>query len=104
MMKGIIVVDKKKTCLDCRFCREIQEGIEACCELTIDEKDDELFKMIDTDYCQDVPEWCPILPIPEKREELKTPYSMADFQRKGVSIGWNDCIDEIMRLQNTSTK
>ena len=33
MEKGFVLVDIPETCLDCRFCREIDEGIEACCEL-----------------------------------------------------------------------
>lgn len=64
--KGIIVIDKPDACLDCRFCREIDEGIEACCTLTMDEQDKERFKQIDVDYCQEVPDWCPIKPLPEK--------------------------------------
>ncbi len=33
MSKSILVIDTPETCLDCRFCRELHEGIEACCEL-----------------------------------------------------------------------
>lgn len=33
MSKAILVLDMPGTCCDCNFCREIQEGIEACCEL-----------------------------------------------------------------------
>lgn len=33
MSKGYIEVDNPDTCLDCKFCREIKEGSEACCEI-----------------------------------------------------------------------
>lgn len=59
MAKGIIVVDIPEHCLDCDFCREINEGIEACCEISIDPDDEECWRMIE-DYCQSKPNWCPI--------------------------------------------
>lgn len=42
MSKFILVIDTPETCLDCKFCREIQEGIEACCELSDGSNDKEL--------------------------------------------------------------
>ena len=33
MSKAILVMDMPDSCLDCRFCREIDEGTEACCEI-----------------------------------------------------------------------
>lgn len=92
-MKGIIVVDMPETCLDCDFCREIDEGIEACCTLTDDEEFDNCFKMID-DYCQDKPDWCPIKPVPEKKE---FPECFMYGEIYGEKIGWNACIDEILK-------
>lgn len=94
MAKGIIVVDMPGKCIDCGFCREISEGIEACCEMTIDPDDNDFFRMIE-DYCQSKPDWCPIKEIPVRLEELKCPHSMSDYQRKGFSRGWNVCLDEI---------
>lgn len=32
-MRVALIFDMPETCLDCRFCREINEGIEACCEV-----------------------------------------------------------------------
>lgn len=69
-MKGIIVIDKPDACVYCKFCREIDEGIEACCILTMDENDPELYRMIE-DYCQSVSEWCPINAIDDKEEFKK---------------------------------
>ena len=33
MSKAILVMDMPDSCLGCRFCREIDEGIEACCDI-----------------------------------------------------------------------
>lgn len=58
-MKGIIVVDIPETCLDCNFCEEFDEGTLAMCSLLLDEN--KLYgRVIDADYFQDKPDWCPI--------------------------------------------
>lgn len=59
-MKGYIEVENPKICLDCRFCREIDEGTGACCELMEDPNDSTLWRMIDIHYCMEKPKWCPI--------------------------------------------
>ena len=66
MSKSILVIDTPETCLDCRFCRELHEGIEACCELSDEPDDKGLCKMIDIDYCQEKPYWCPLRDFPKK--------------------------------------
>lgn len=88
MAKGIIVVDIPERCLDCDFCREINEGIEACCEISIDPDDEECLRMIE-DYCQSKPNWCPIKPIPKR---LK--YADYKCERSFVE-GFNICLEEI---------
>lgn len=98
-MKGIIVVDIHKSCLDCQFCFEIDEGIEACCTLTADKEDDSSFMMID-DYCQNKPEWCPVKPIPEKKELKGDVSNVKSISEESIKIGWNDCIDEILKGHN----
>lgn len=97
MGKGIVIVDIRETCLDCDFCYEIDEGTLACCTRVHDENSIYNRRVIDNDYCQDKPDWCLIKEVPIKLEELKNPYSMGDYQRKGFSRGWNKCIDEIMK-------
>lgn len=94
-MVGIIILDKKpEKCLDCQFCREIMEGVEACCELTIDEHDTDLFKMINGDYCQEIPKWCPIKSLPEIMDIKKADiHTLIDF---GFISGWNTCIKTIL--------
>ena len=42
MDKSALVMDTPKTCLDCMFCFELDEGIEACCSVTADDEDKSL--------------------------------------------------------------
>ena len=90
MSKSILVIDTPEACLDCKFCREIQEGIEACCELSDKPNDKELCRMIDVGYCQEKPNWCPLRDLPEKANHP----NYCDNGR--YDKGWNDCIDEIL--------
>lgn len=51
--KGFIVTDIPRTCLDCQFCYEIHEDIEACCSIMNNPNDTNLMREIDKDYCQE---------------------------------------------------
>lgn len=70
MSKSVLVIDTPENCLDCRFCYESDEGVEACCSISDDDKDTSLTKKIDCEYgyCQGKPDWCPLKPLPEKKE------------------------------------
>lgn len=59
-MKGYIEVENPETCWACKFCKEIDEGTESCCELVDDYGDKTLCRMIDVHYCMEKPKWCPI--------------------------------------------
>lgn len=64
-MIGYIEVENPNSCLDCRFCRELDEGKEACCNMMDEPEDDTLCRMIDVHYCMGKPTWCPIKIIKE---------------------------------------
>ena len=70
MSKAVLVMDMPETCLDCRFCREINEGIEACCEVMDEPNDNTFYRMIDSKngYCQEKPHWCPLKELTEEVE------------------------------------
>lgn len=70
MSKAVLVMDMPETCLDCRFCREINEGIEACCEVMDEPNDNTFYRMIDSKngYCQEKTSWCPLKELPEEVE------------------------------------
>lgn len=43
-------------------------------------------------YVNDRPNWCPLRPVPERYEDVPCDGgSLSD-----MSIGWNNCIDEIL--------
>ena len=93
MSKSVLVIDTPETCVDCQFCYELDEGAEACCSISDDNKDTSLMKKIDCEYgyCQGKPNWCPLTDLPEKDN--------GDYQANtsdaGFVEGWNQCIDEI---------
>lgn len=94
MEKGFILVDVPEACIDCRFCREISEGIEAYCELEDDLENNELVREIDVSYPQEKPNWCPIREFPERKEPLEFPFPPGSpFANVGYEKGWNDCLD-----------
>ena len=68
MDKSVLIMDTPKTCLDCMFCFELDEGIEACCSVTADEEDKSLCKEIicENGYCNNKPEWCPLKELPKE--------------------------------------
>ena len=91
MDKAVLVMNMPDSCLDCMFCYELDEGIEACCSITCEEKDNTLYKEINCEdgYCQNKSNWCPLRKLPEK---LK--YGESIFN--GNVKGWNDCLKEIL--------
>lgn len=93
MSKSVLAIDTPETCVDCQFCYELDEGVEACCSISDDDKDASLMKKIDCEYgyCQSKPDWCPLMDLPEK-DNGDYPANTSDA---GFVEGWNQCIDEI---------
>lgn len=93
MRKSVLVMNTPENYLDCRFCYELDEGAEACCSISDDDKDVSLMKKIDCEYgyCQGKPDWCPLKPLPEEKEEeyWRSRFSLAWIR------GWNTCISKI---------
>lgn len=87
MSKSVLVVDTPETCLDCIFCFELEEGINACCSVVSDDKDNSLCKKIicKDGYCQEKPEWCP---LKELLEEEHNEYYLDEYC-DGYDDGWN---------------
>ena len=95
MSKSVLVIDTPENCLDCQFCYELNEGVEACCSITDDDKDKTLMKEIDCEdgYCQGKPGWCPLKLLPDRKEITET-YKWED-RLPSFKCGWNWCLDEI---------
>lgn len=96
MNKSVLVIDTPENCLDCQFCYELDEGVEACCSISDDDKDASLMKKIDCEYgyCQGKPDWCPLKPLPERKEYI-VPIDNVESQKDIIAVGWNACINKI---------
>ena len=90
MSKSVLVIDTPENCLDCQFCYELDECVEACCSISDDDKDTSLMKKIDCEYgyCQGKPDWCPLKELPNKK-------NWGEIFNGNVK-GWNDCLKEII--------
>lgn len=82
-MKGIIVVDIPENCSKCDRLWHYSDGLPYC-----EEKDREI------GFIEEKPDWCPIKPVPEKKE---FPECFMYGEIYGEEIGWNACIDEILK-------
>lgn len=92
MSKAVLIIDMPENCIDCKFCREFHEGVEACCEMMDDPDDDTLCRMIDG-YCHQKPNWCPLRKLPDKEfADLEN-----DNYEDGYVTGWNNCLDIILK-------
>lgn len=98
MSKSVLVMDTPKTCLDCMFCFELDEGINACCSVMSDENDKSLCRDIQCDdgYCQNKPEWCPLKELPE---EEHNEYCLDEYC-DGYDNGWNTFRSRILGEDN----
>ena len=94
MSKAVLVLDMLETCWDCNFCREIQEGIETCCELMDELNDNTLCRMIDSknEYCQEKPNWCPLKELPDEIHSKE----YLDEYCDGYDDGWNSLRKKIL--------
>lgn len=94
MRKSVLVIDTPENCLDCQFCYELDEGVEACCSISDDDKDTSIMKKIDCEYgyCQGKPDWCPLRELPNKK-------NWGEIFNGNVK-GWNDCLREIIGGSN----
>lgn len=91
--KALFVMDMPESCVDCIFCFEIDEGTEACCTIVSEQDDEDKYMEIEEDYCQCRSDWCPLKPVPRKKEcDLLSPGNKIRIWREG----WNACIDRIL--------
>ena len=86
-MKAILVIDMPDACYECPCYRQTQEGFEDCKATYIPLSPTEV---------NDIPEWCPLKPMPEKRtiDECEQVYIQRQLE-KVYNDGWNACVDEL---------
>lgn len=85
-MKGIIITDIPEHCGQC---------------IAYDDEFDKCNASEHEEYIKEdeKPNWCPIKPIPEKMK-FYGKYPQRDGFLPSVKIGWNNCIDEILKGEN----
>lgn len=97
MSKSVLVIDTPENCIDCIFCQEYGIGSRkyACCYVTNGDSENDM-KLIDCiyGYRQSKPDWCPLKPLPEKREYI-VPIDNVESQKDIIAVGWNACINKI---------
>ena len=86
-MKAILVMDMPRKCDECDFCEHQDEGWLWCnrCEKTA--------------RAFDRSDWCPLKPIPSKKDKPTKSESVACF-----NSGYNACIDEILGDKDKNEK
>lgn len=83
-MKAILVIDMPKDCGNCPCVGE-EFGI---CQADEKNRDCDWYK---------TPSWCPLKPMPEKKWVAEWfDRIMENNKEHLMSLGWNDCIDEIL--------
>ena len=88
MSKSMLIVDTSKDCWNCPLRHEYKES--EICALA----DDIIYN------CSSKPDWCPLLPLPEKKEhyiQRGDAKSMTHLVQYMYAQGWNDCIDFILK-------
>lgn len=97
MNKSVLVVNTSETCIDCIFCQEYRTKSKeyAYCYVKNGDSENDM-KLIDCiyGYRQSKPDWCPLKPLPEKKEYI-VPIDNVESQKDIIAVGWNDCLKEI---------
>ena len=87
-MKAILVIDMPDVCAECEFCGHSTDGALRYCGLT------QCFCSRDLDANKEKEPWCPLKPMPEKKN-MTPANSKYDPFLDLCAIGWNKCIEEI---------
>lgn len=97
MSKSILVIDTPiQVCQKCKLCYECEDNDYMCAAEGKIIPDGEK------------PDWCPIRDLPEKKEEkqyLTRKDNRGNTETYGetrdmIAVGWNACIDEILKETN----
>ena len=86
MKKAVLLMDVPEKCLDCNLCVLDMDGSISCYynkrEICINVGEN-----------NSRPEWCPLRPLPDRKEITET-YKWED-RLPSFKCGWNWCLDEI---------
>ena len=79
MSKSALIMDMPDSCMGCNFLYCDAENNAESCQAR------EKARIVDLEK-EDKPYWCPLRPMPEKKQNACT---------HGFAVGWNACIDAI---------
>ena len=82
MSKSVLVIDTPESCGSC-YLRGFTLNLQYCRGKRKDIKDTSI-----------KPDWCPLKPLPEKKEYI-VPIDNVESQKDIIAVGWNACINEI---------
>lgn len=85
MAKAVLIMDMPESCGECNFNDFGANGLLTCICI-----DDYMELEDDMDTCR--PDWCPFRELPEKKELY-----LSINNQKGYCVGWNACVDEILK-------
>lgn len=89
MSKAVLVLDMPKNCAECNQCQYDNEDGEYSCI------PDDFAHYLSSNYvnhsCESRPDWCPLKPMPEKKEYD----GLMEFDDI-FADGYNACIDELL--------
>lgn len=95
MGKMILVIDDPMYCCNCPLAKSRKHNITKeerwICGIAQKDKYDYFWNPVDMDS-DTKPDWCPLIPAPEK----KLPYITSSDHLIGFGEGYNACVDEIL--------
>lgn len=86
MAKAVLVMDMPECCVDCccGYFERYTKELNLVCGATGEDANN-----------VEKPDWCPLRELPEKIPDLKSGYE--DFSTSIRRVGWNACLDEILK-------
>ncbi len=93
MSKAVLVMDMPGSCSKCQFSYEFQ-GVKKCQLMNVLYKG--VAKLSQNSFAVHRHDKCPLQELPEKMQ-ICGRYPQPDKIVPSYKIGWNDCIDAIMR-------
>jgi hypothetical protein len=82
MSKSVLVIDTPENCRSC-YLRGFTLNLQYCRGKLKDIKDTSV-----------KPDWCPLKPLPEKKEYI-VPIDNVESYKDIIAVGWNACVNEI---------
>ena len=107
MSKSVLVIDTPKSCYNCPFGTEYYDIYiyKGNCELA--EHLGKIMTLLTEEYygfeSKSRPEWCPLKPLPEKKEYI-VPNDNVESQKDIIAVGWNACLREITETSDKNER